>query len=465
MSRVPEWALELDEFWLAIRRRNLWFIKLRYGFVLVLLALIILSITLFKIRFTPTQLTFLFFIDASILIYNVILHWIRSFVKFDPLKFNPMYISLFQMVLDLSSLSLLVYITGGIESPLYMFFVFHMIIGSLILPGAIVYTIASVFVILFTAMISFEHAGILFHHHVDGLLNFHLYDNIYFVAAYLVTFTFMIFVSIYLSNGIAKQLYKREKDLVESIKKINSAEKEKQKYIMGVVHEIKTPIAAVTSYLELILQKFLGPIDEKVEEKLLRAKTRSDEAIQMINDVLNVSKLNLYDQFDVEEIDVKELIGSVIKRRKSYASSRLIEVSFKDRRQNPRSFFGDRYLLDIVFSNLIGNAIKYGVEGGLVEIVLDSENEKVMVEVCDDGMGIPKDDIPKIFNDFYRASNIKKIFTEGSGLGLSIVKKVVDRHGGIIKVESPSRMAKKDQPGASFRVFLPIRQYKLEGKD
>jgi signal transduction histidine kinase len=335
-----------------------------------------------------------------------------------------------------------------------------MIIGSLILPGAIVYTIASVFVVLFAVMISLEHMGVLFHHHVDGLLNFHLYDNVYFVAAYLSTFAFMIFVSIYLSNGIARQLYNREKDLVESIKKINSAEKEKQKYIMGIVHEIKTPIAAVTSYLELILQKFLGPIDEKVEEKLLRAKTRSDEAIQMINDVLNVSKLNLYNQFDVEEIDIKELISSVIKRRKSYASARLIELSFIDKRQNPRSYAGDRYLLDIVLSNLIGNAIKYNVEGGLVEIVLDSENEKVIVEVCDNGMGIPKEEIYKIFNDFYRASNIKKIFTEGSGLGLSIVKKVIDRHGGTISVQSPSRMANKDQPGASFIVELPFQRKK-----
>jgi signal transduction histidine kinase len=309
-------------------------------------------------------------------------------------------------------------------------------------------------------MISLEHAGILFHHHVNGLLNFHLYDNIYFVAAYLVTFTFMIFVSIYLSNGIAKQLYGREKDLVESIKKINSAEKEKQKYIMGIVHEIKTPIAAVTSYLDLILQKFLGPVDEKVEEKLLRAKTRSDEAIQMINDVLNVSKLNLYDQFDVEEIDVKELISSVIKRRKSYASSRLIELSFADKRQSFFSLLGDRYLLDIVLSNLIGNAIKYGVEGGVVEIVLDSEDEKIIVEVCDNGLGIPKEEISKIFNDFYRGSNVKKVFTEGSGLGLSVVKKIIERHNGTINVESPSRMAEKDQPGASFIVELPLQKSK-----
>ena len=456
MNRVPEWALELDEFWLAIRKRNLWFIKLRYGFVLVLIAFIILSITVFKIKFTSTQLVFLFAIASSIFVYNVIFHWIRRFIKYDPNKFNPIHISLLQMILDLTSLSLLAYITGGIESPMYMFFVFHMIIGSLILPGAVVYTIASFFMLAFAVMISLEHTAVIPHHHVSGLLNFHLYDNFYFVAAYLATFTFMIFVSIYLSNGIAKQLYKREKDLVNSIKKINSAEKEKQKYIMGIVHEIKTPIAAVTSYLDLILQKFLGPIDEKVEEKLSRAKTRSDEAIQMINDVLNVSKLNLYDQFDVEEIDLKDLICNVVKRRKAQADSRLIKLTFEDKRKEEKNIFGDRYLLDIVISNLIGNSVKYGLDEGIVEVTLDNDDKNVLIEVCDDGVGIPKNELSKIFNDFYRGSNIKKISTEGSGLGLSVVKKILDRHNGSINVQSPSRLAKKNQPGASFTIKLPI---------
>jgi two-component system phosphate regulon sensor histidine kinase PhoR len=295
------------------------------------------------------------------------------------------------------------------------------------------------------------------HHHVKGLLDFHLYDNLYFVTAYLTTFSFMIFVSVYLANGIARQLYKREKDLVDSIKKINAAEKEKQQYIMGIVHEIKTPIAAVTSYLDLILQKFLGPVDEKVEEKLLRAKTRSDEGIQMINDVLNVSKLNLYDQFNEEEIDLEELVCGVIRRRKSYADSRLVEMKFADERENKTQILGDRYLLDIAISNLVGNSVKYNIDGGKVEVILSSKNGTVLIEVCDDGVGIPEKELPKIFNDFFRATNAKKISSEGSGLGLSVVKKIIERHNGSISVKSPSRMSKKDQPGASFIIELPLK--------
>ena len=462
ISLVPEWAPEQPEFWEAIRRRNLWFIKLRYGAVVMLCIFLFLSIYIFRIKFTETQLIAVFAITALILIYNTILHWLRRYIKLEAHSFNPLYLSLMQMILDLSSVLLLVYFTGGIESPLYMLFVFHMIIGSLILPGAIVYTIAIVVVFLFVIMVSLEHTGVLIHHHVKGLLDFHLYDQIYFITAFLSTFAFMIFGSIYLSNGIARQLYKREKDLVESIKKINLAEKEKQKYIMGIVHELKTPIVAVASYIDIILQKFLGPIDETVEEKLIRAKNRTDEGIQMINDVLNVSKLNLYDKFDEEEVDIKGLISGVIMRRKAYAESHLIKMKFNDERKNINKIRGDKFLLDIAISNLVGNAIKYGVDGGIVEIILKNDGNNIIVEVCDDGVGIPEEEKPKIFNDFYRAINVKKISTEGSGLGLSVVKKIIDRHEGSIKVKSPSHLGKIGQPGSCFTIKLPFHREKRD---
>jgi hypothetical protein len=122
MSMVPEWARDQKEFWEAIRRRNLWFIKLRYGIVVLLTTFLFFTTFIFKINYSETQLIAGIIIIASILIYNVTLHRLRKFVKFDPEKFNPIYLSLFQMILDLIALLLLVYFTGGIESPLYMQF-------------------------------------------------------------------------------------------------------------------------------------------------------------------------------------------------------------------------------------------------------------------------------------------------------------------------------------------------------
>ena len=458
LSMVPDWAVEQKEFWEAIRRRNLWFIKMRYAVVVMLSIFLFITTFIFKINYSETQLIAAVIIIASILSYNAILHRLRKYVRFDVTRFNPLYLSLLQIILDLITLLLLVHYTGGIESPLYMNFVFLIIIGSLILPGTLVYTMAAVFVLAFAALTALEHFQAIPHHSINGLLSFPLYDNPDYVGAFLFTFAFITFVSVYLANGMARQLYKREKDLVDSMKKINAAEKEKQKYIMGIVHEIKTPIVAVASYIDIILQKFLGPIDETIEEKLVRAKNRTDEGIQMINDVLNVSKLTLYDQYDEEEVDIYEIVSGVVKRRKISADAHLIKLNLFDVRDKKEKFKGDKFLLDIAFSNLIGNSIKYGVDGGSVEVTINSDSSNLIIEVCDDGVGIPENELPKIFKDFYRAANVKKIIAEGSGLGLSVVKRIVERHDGTIKAESPSRMAKKDYPGTRFTIELPFRR-------
>jgi signal transduction histidine kinase len=463
LSMVPEWAREQKEFWEAIRRRNLWFIKLRYAIVVMLSVFLLLTTTVFKINYSETQVVAGLIIIASILFYNVVLHRLRKFVRLDVKRFNPLYLSLFQMILDLVALLMLVYFTGGIESPLYMQFVFLVIIGSLILPGVLVYTMAVVFILSFTILTAFEYYQIIAHHPIDGLLSSPLFNNPNYVAAFLFTFAFMTFVSVYLTNGMARQLYKREKDLVDSMKKINTAEKEKQKYIMGIVHEIKTPIVAVASYIDIILQKFLGPIDETVEEKLIRAKNRTDEGIQMINDVLNVSKLTLYDQYDEEEVDIYEIVSGVIKRRKPSADAHLIKMNLFDAREKKEKIKGDKFLLDIALSNLLGNSIKYGVDHGNIEVTINSNSKNLIIEVCDDGVGIPPDEIPKIFKEFYRARNVKKISAEGSGLGLSVVKRIVERHEGTVEVESPSRMAKNDHPGTCFTIGIPfVRKEKDE---
>ncbi len=97
-----------------------------------------------------------------------------------------------------------------------------------------------------------------------------------------------------------------------------------------------------------------------------------------------------------------------------------------------------------------------------METTINSTSSNLIVEVCDDGVGIPENELPKIFNDFYRAVNVKKITIEGSGLGLSVVKKVIERHGGSISVESPSRMARLGRPGSCFTIRLPFQRKEKE---
>ena len=250
------------------------------------------------------------------------------------------------------------------------------------------------------------------------------------------------------------KLYQIEQQLVELLDKLEAAEKEKQKYIIGIVHEIKTPLAAVHSYLDIVINKILGPVNSKIEERLIRARFRSGEAIQMINDVLKISKLRLLDEITKEEIELSDIIVPLIKKQSVNLRAKHIMLNFFDGRTVKKKINGDKFLLEIAFSNLISNAVKYVGNNGLIELDMMDNDTFVEIEVSDNGIGIPKTDLDKIFRDFFRASNIKDKSYEGTGLGLSVVKQIVERHNGSISVESPSKLCMENKPGASFKIKL-----------
>jgi signal transduction histidine kinase len=405
-------------------------------------------------RFSYEQYAALIILTLSILIYNVILHWSHKFVRKEHGKFNPMHFSLLQMILDLTALGLIIYYTGSIETPLFMLFVFHMIIGSLILPGLLIYTIAWIVIVLFNILVFSEYLKVIPHQPVCGLLALPLYNNLNFIIVYDFIFSFVIIISVFLANTIASQLYHIEQELVELLDKLKAAEEEKQKYIIGIVHEIKTPLAAVHSFLDIVIDKILGPVNSQIEERLIRARIRSSEAIQMINDVLKISKLRLLDEISSEEIELSDIIVPLIKKQSVNLRAKHIMLNFFDGRTIKKVIKGDKFLLEIAFSNLISNAVKYVGNNGLIELDMIDTDAFVEIHVIDNGIGIPKNDIDKIFNDFFRASNIKDKSYEGTGLGLSVVKQIIEKHNGIITVESPSKLCMENKPGASFNIKL-----------
>ena len=429
---------------------------MRYGAVLMLLIFIFFPKYFLGINLAEDQQTALLFITISILIYNSALHFIRQFLKHDANSFNPLHLSILQMVFDLIALMLVVYYTGSVESPILLFFVIHMIVGSLILPGFVMYAFAVVIVLAFWGITVSEYYSIIYHHHINGYLPFHLHEQFNYVLAVNVSFAFLVFMIVLIANKMANQLYIREQQLIESIAKINAAEKEKQKYISGIVHEIKTPLAAVHSYLDLVLQKFLGPLDEVVEEKLIRARRRSDEAIELINNVLKISKLKIEDSFVKEEVDIASILARAIKSARVNAEAKGVKLSLINNRKEKRKIEGDPLLIQIALSNILSNAIKYNNMDGVVEIIVDEEKDNLTIRVCDNGVGIPKEEIGKIFTDFFRASNIKHSGLEGSGLGLSVVKQIVERHGGTINIQSPSHLSTNKYPGTCVKITLPF---------
>lgn len=455
-SLIPSWAQHYEEFWDSVQVRNAWFIKLRYSAVLMLVVFLTTTGLLFKISFTPVQFYAISSITLSIFIYNIILAILQKHLKYSDEGFNPIHLSILQMVLDLYALCLLVYYTGGIESPLFLLFIFHMVIGSMILPRFIIYSSACLVILVFSSIVFAEYFGLIAHHSIAGFLKFPFYNNFSFISVFLSVFAFVLIVTVMLANEIANKLYKMEENLLDSLDKLRAVEIEKENYITSVVHEIKTPIAAVQSYLDIILGNYLGPISAKIEEKLKRTRSRSDEAIQMINNILKISRLKLLDDLGKDELDIKRLVCSAHEKLKSQIESKAIKFSLLDNRKNKRKVLGDKFLLEIGFSNIISNAIKYVDQCGIVVITMTDSQNGVEIKVCDNGIGIPAGENANIFDEFFRASNIKHKGYEGVGLGLTVVKQIITKHGGNITVESPSSLANETHPGTCFIITLPV---------
>jgi len=367
-----------------------------------------------------------------------------------------MHVSLIQILTDQLTLSVLTYYTGGIESPFYIFFIFQMIIGSLMLSGFVIYTIAGLTVICFYIASFLEYFSVVPHHNFAFLFKNPIYNNLDYILIFATSFGITMVVSVFIANSISRSHYIRGQDLKTSFDKLRQADMVKQKYTMGIVHEIKSPLSSAISFLDLVIEGYTGQINPQSQEKLVRARARTNEAIHIINDVLNITKLRLLGDIKKETLDLNELIAKIISRRKVQADYLRIGINFYDLSKCKGIIMGDYALLELAFSNLIGNAIKYTNLGGTIEVVIeDARNEdSVKVEVCDNGIGIPEGDRDKIFKEFFRASNVKHQNYEGTGLGLSVVKQIIEQHGGEITFQSPSRLANESGQGTCFKIYL-----------
>lgn len=460
INLIPSYTYNVEQLLAIITKRNNWLIKIRYLVFFALVVFIVFSKYILKVNYTSSQIYALIFIAFSVLIYNVVFNFVSksNLIKNTADSFNPLHFSLIQIIFDIIALSVLTYFTGGVESPFSIFFVFHMILGSLILPSYVVYTIATLVVLFFFLASFLEYFNLVPHYSLDVIFIYSLYNNPNYIIVFGLTFAIMMFVSVLLTNSLARSLYTREQELKNALDELNRAELVKQKYTMGIVHEIKSPIAVVQSYLDLILQHYLEPIPKSIEEKLLRARARTDEAIQIINDIINISKLKIQSEIKKEDINIFLLLKKIVEKRKSQCEYANIKLHLYSIHNRDIIVKGDPQLLELAFSNLISNSIKYTSPGGTIEVVLDDvvKENFVMIEVCDNGIGIPDSEKDKIFSEFFRGTNVKQKGYEGTGLGLSVVKQIVEHHNGEITFESPSRLADENRRGTSFKVFLPL---------
>ena len=239
------------------------------------------------------------------------------------------------------------------------------------------------------------------------------------------------------ANELLRQKIAKDEEfemmLQQSLEKEKELSEMKSRFISTTSHEFRTPLTSILSSAEL-LQRYNKRWDEiKRNEHLNRIKSSVDYLVNLLDDVLTISRTEAGKiTFKPSMVKLKELILSYIEETKSLLKeNHKLKLNYKTKQEE---FYLDPKLLKFIISNLLSNAIKYSPAGGNIELKITTSNGQLIIEVKDEGIGIPAEDKDSIFSAFYRTKNVNEI--SGTGLGLAIVKRAVDLHHGEIDVES-----------------------------
>ncbi len=226
------------------------------------------------------------------------------------------------------------------------------------------------------------------------------------------------------------------------------AERDKERFVLTIYHQLKSPVGIIQGYIKNLLQGV--PADEPDRIAVLhRCLKRAETLRELLEDLLSLNRLQSGKvEPKMEPINLGEVLREAAEGYKVRAQEKNVRLEANVAGDLP-PVKGDKEQLAHLFGNLIDNALRYNRDGGAVELRAVPNNSEVRVQVSDTGIGISKEELPKIFDEFYRCQNEQSRAVPGTGLGLSIVKMIVEAHAGRINIES--ELGK----GTTFSVWLP----------
>ena len=237
--------------------------------------------------------------------------------------------------------------------------------------------------------------------------------------------------------------------VIEDITAFKQLDQMKTDFVNMVAHELRSPLSAIKQQNNVLLEGLCGPLVEKQHEIVSRGSNRIDALLELINDLLDVAKIEAgkYVQRRLPT-DIGQIIEETIALMDAKAKEKGIVLSFALKNLKPVQ--ADPKNIEEIFNNLISNAINYSPEGGKVTVTAQGQGEYMEIKIADTGVGISPEELPKIFDKFYRVKHPKTRQVIGTGLGLAIVKGIVDAHQGTIDVESVV------DEGTTFRILFPV---------
>ena len=369
-----------------------------------------------------------------------------------------------QISLDLLLLAIVLHFGGGVENPFLPFFVFHVIVASILLSRQATYLHATLGLVLISCVAIGEYAGILRHYPLGGSWAPGAYRDPALVGAQLFVLGATLYLAAYMGSTIASHLRLHERnavllsrELADKAEKLEVAygrvsrmERAKSRYMRKVSHELRGPLGTIQMALKVVLEGLSGELPEKSRDMIRRAERRAGELGQLTQDLLALARARESPlAVEAEPLNLGALAEELITEMRASADDAGVSLSL-DVEPNLPIMHGDATGLRQMVGNLLSNAIRYTPRGGTVAVRVSRAEGQLCLEVSDTGIGIPPEDQARVFDEFFRSVNARTHTAEGTGLGLTIVKAVVEQHHGSVTLHSTPGQ------GTRFVVRFPV---------
>jgi signal transduction histidine kinase len=370
---------------------------------------------------------------------------------------NAQIIANIQIVFDLVLLTALLHFAGGIDNPFNFYYIFHIVIASMLLEPFHCYMQAALASALYSGLITLEH--------FNALSRYNIFETAACplgglkVAGAAAAFTTTMIIIAYITTSISERLRLKENLLLETNMKLVDLDVKKSEFVMVVAHELKSPLGTIQFMLKSLTGGYSGAvIDDKAREHIAKVETRAAGLLKLVTDLLDLSKIKTgFGAKEFTKVSFLEKLKKAVETMNVQAKAASVTIretiSGKD-----EDFIidGDAEYLDNVIINVISNAVKYNHKDGTVDIVLERKDENLVFRCKDSGIGIPKEELASIFEEFHRTSISKKHTAMGTGVGMAITKKIVEYHNGSITVDSDTGK------GSEFTITLPVNNKRIK---
>lgn len=234
-----------------------------------------------------------------------------------------------------------------------------------------------------------------------------------------------------------------------NITEMKKVEYVKSQFVSMVAHELKTPMAAVIGFLNIILERTIKTTAEQQADYLTRSRTRLMGLLEMVNDLLDISRMEMKTkQREMKELNISEIIKSTVDFLVFEIEKKGLKTNLSPGENIPL-IKADNNEITRLFTNIISNAVKYNSDNGNLDINVTTSGKYIVTKISDTGIGMKPEEKERLFSEFYRIKNEHTRSISGTGLGLSIVKRIVESYSGKIEVES------EYGKGSTFTVYLP----------